>query len=264
LIGAGIIAAAQIGKASIAVPLIRADFDIGHDAAGLMVGMFATLGAALGIFLGAAVAYVGVRRALVGGMAVVALGNGFGAIANDATALLVARFVEGIGFFGIMIAIPSLLAQTASGRAKDFAMAVWTAAIPSGIAFMLLAGPLLSASGWRSLWLVNAVVALTYCVLLARKTPFPKPKLSAAATTNFREGSLSVLRSPGCLVVALAFFAYSCQIFSLTFALPSLLIAEHNVTLESAGLLSAVVLTVSAAGHALCRESCSSAGYQSG
>jgi MFS family permease len=48
-----------------------------------------------------------------------------------------------------------------------------------------------------------------------------------------------------------AFFAYSCQIFSLAFALPLLLTAEHGLALGSAGLLSAVVLGASALGHIL-------------
>src|SRR5262249_49135350 len=46
-----------------------------------------------------------------------------------------------------------------------------------------------------------------------------------------------------------AFFAYSCQIFSLAFALPLLLTSAHGVSLGFAGLISALVLAVSAAGH---------------
>ena len=60
---------------------------------------------------------------------------------------------------------------------------------------------------------------------------------------------MSIVRHPGCLVLAFAFFAYSCQIFSLTFALPLLLTSVHNVSLGTAGLLSALVLAVSAIGH---------------
>ena len=42
-----------------------------------------------------------------------------------------------------------------------------------------------------------------------------------------------------------AFFAYSCQIFSLAFALPLLLTSGHGISLGSAGLLSAIVMAVS-------------------
>jgi hypothetical protein len=43
LIGSGVVAAAQIGKAVISVPLIRADLGLGLDLAGLIVGIFAIL-----------------------------------------------------------------------------------------------------------------------------------------------------------------------------------------------------------------------------
>jgi predicted MFS family arabinose efflux permease len=59
----------------------------------------------------------------------------------------------------------------------------------------------------------------------------------------------TIVRHPGCLVLAFAFFAYSCQIFSLAFALPLLLTSAHGVSLGGAGLLSALVLAVSAIGH---------------
>src|SRR4051794_8918951 len=100
LIGSGVVAAAQIGKAIISIPFIRADMDIGLGAAGLIVATFATLGASIGVGLGAVVERLGVRRSLVGGMGLIAVGNLIGAAAPDASILLAARVVEGIGFFG--------------------------------------------------------------------------------------------------------------------------------------------------------------------
>ena len=60
---------------------------------------------------------------------------------------------------------------------------------------------------------------------------------------------LRVIRRPVCLVVALAFFAYTCQIFSLAFALPLLLTSTSGLSLGAAGLFSAAVLAVSTVGH---------------
>ena len=50
-------------------------------------------------------------------------------------------------------------------------------------------------------------------------------------------------------MIASAFFAYSCQIFSLSFALPSLLTAQHGISLANAGILSALALAASTVGH---------------
>jgi hypothetical protein len=48
----GIVASAQIGKAIIAIPLIRSELSLGFDLAGLIVATFATLGAITGIGAG--------------------------------------------------------------------------------------------------------------------------------------------------------------------------------------------------------------------
>jgi hypothetical protein len=60
---------------------------------------------------------------------------------------------------------------------------------------------------------------------------------------------LAIVHRPSCLLLAFAFFAYSCQIFSLVFALPLLLTSAYGVSLGAAGLLTAMVLAVSAIGH---------------
>src|SRR5262249_18320683 len=107
LIGSGVVAAAQIGKAVISIPLIRAGMGIGLAVAGLIVATFASLGASVGVGLGAVVERVGVRRSLISGMGLIAIGNLIGAAAPDVSILLAARIVEGIGFFGAVLAIPS-------------------------------------------------------------------------------------------------------------------------------------------------------------
>jgi hypothetical protein len=47
LIGSGVVASAQIGKAIISMPLILDDLALGLDLAGLIVAIFATLGATI-------------------------------------------------------------------------------------------------------------------------------------------------------------------------------------------------------------------------
>jgi MFS transporter, DHA1 family, inner membrane transport protein len=225
LIGSGVVASAQIGKAIISIPLIRDDFALGLDLAGLIVAIFATLGATLGIGAGVAVGRVGVRRSLSGGMGTVAVANVIGAGASDEFVLLAAHVIEGIGFIGVVLAIPSMLAQLVRRDARDVVMAVWSAYMPAGIMLMLFAGPLLPTIGWRTFWFANALAASVCAVLLAIHAP------------------------ARCLVLAFAFFTYSCQIFSLSFALPLLLTSEHGVSLGAAGLLSALVLAVSTVGH---------------
>jgi MFS transporter, DHA1 family, inner membrane transport protein len=248
LIGSGVVASAQIGKAIISVPLIRSDLALGVGVAGLIVAIFATMGATTGIGAGVVVGRLGVRRSLIGGMGAIAIGNMIGAGASDELVLLAARIIEGVGYFGVVLAIPSMLAQLVPRDARDFVMAVWSAYMPAGMMLMLFAAPLLSLIGWRNFWLANALVASTCAVLLAIYAPAVSATAREPAGRFFSE-VMTVLRHPSCVVLAFAFFAYSCQIFSLTFALPLLLTSAHNVALGAAGMLSALVLAVSTIGH---------------
>jgi predicted MFS family arabinose efflux permease len=120
--------------------------------------------------------------------------------------------------------------------------------MPAGIMLMLFVGPLLPAIGWRNFWLANAATAALCSVLLALKAPV-LPAAVCEPSGRFFAEVVDVVRHPRCVVLAFAFFAYSCQIFSLAFALPLLLTSAHGVALGTAGLLSALVLAVSTAGH---------------
>jgi MFS family permease len=250
LIGSGIIASAQIGKAVISIPLIRNDLALGLDLAGLIVATFATLGATTGIAAGLVVSRLGAKRSLVGGMGVITLGNVIGVSAPDQLVLLVARIIEGVGFLAVVLAIPSMLAQLVTREKRDFVMAAWSAYMPIGIMLMLLVAPLLPTIGWRSFWLANALATGSCAVLLAIHAP-ATPHAGAARffADAFFADALAIVRQPSCLLLAFAFFAYSCQIFSLVFALPLLLTSAHGVSLGAAGLLTAMVLAVSAIGH---------------
>src|SRR5712672_1620358 len=248
LMGSGVVAAAQIGKAIISVPMIRSDLALGLDLAGLIVATFATLGTTTGIGAGLVVSRLGARRSLIGGMGVIALGNMIGANAPDELVLLVARIIEGVGFLAVVLAIPSMLAQLVAREKRDFVMAAWSAYMPIGIMLMLLVAPLLPTIGWRSFWLANALATGSCAILLAIHAP-ATPATAHAGAARFFADALTIVRQPSCLVLAFAFFAYSCQIFSLTFALPLLLTSAYGVSLGAAGLLSAMVLAVSAIGH---------------
>ena len=121
--------------------------------------------------------------------------------------------------------------------------------MPVGIMLMLLAAPLLSAIGWRNFWLGNAAVAGACALLLALHAPAASAKTVNEPAKRFFAEVATVIRHPGCLVLSFTFFAFACQIFSLTFALPLLLTSTHGASLDAAGLLSALVLAVSSVGH---------------
>jgi predicted MFS family arabinose efflux permease len=120
--------------------------------------------------------------------------------------------------------------------------------MPAGIMLMLFVGPLLPLIGWRNLWFASAAAAAACSTLLALRAPVVPEARHESASRFFAEVA-HVVRHARCVALAFAFFAYSCQIFSLAFALPLLFTSAHGISLGSAGLLSALVLAVSTAGH---------------
>jgi predicted MFS family arabinose efflux permease len=247
LLLSGVLAAAQIGKAIITLPIICAEMKIGVDTAGLLLAAFAILGAIFGIGGGAAVSWIGARRAILLGMAGIAIGNVMAVAAADPASLLFARAVEGCGFFGVVLAAPSLLTRTLQGRNRNVIMGVWSAYMPTGIMIMLLVGPALSATGWRPLWLGHAALALVFLVLL--RLALPTGETSAARPKALRRDIAQVLNSRQCLLIACAFFAYSFHYFSLSFVLPLLFTAMRGYSLTNAGMIGAAAMGLSALGH---------------
>ncbi len=163
-----------------------------------------------------------------------------------------ARVWEGIGFLGVVLSVPSLLAGLLNGDNRNFVMAIWSAYMPAGIMLMLFFAPALPVIGWRNLWLANGVFAVAlivfWCVRIGAVLTIE------TAGKNKRPGVsvkhvVDVLGKERCLTAAFAFFAYSCQIFSMSFALPHYLTSTYAISTGTAGLLSGVVLGVSAAGH---------------
>jgi len=248
LIGSGVLAAAQIGKAIISISIIRDDMMLSPAFAGLIVAAFATLGAFFGLGAGIAVLRLDDRRSLSLGMAVITIGSLLGTVAPNEGVLLAARVFEGAGFLAVVLAIPSILARIVPSTERKFVMAVWSAYMPAGIMLMMLFGPLLPMIGWRNLWVATAVLTGGCCLVLAISAPRLPKAPPAESTATFSNDIIRIFCDPTCLMLAFAFFAYASLMFSLAFALPSLL-TSTNVALGTASVLSAVVLAMSAIGH---------------
>jgi MFS transporter, DHA1 family, inner membrane transport protein len=160
---------------------------------------------------------------------------------------MVARVIEGCGFFSVVLATPSLLSRLSASRDRDLIMALWSAYMPIGILAMLLLGPALPAFGWQRLWLANAALACLLGLVLSRALPVMAVG-GAGAQPRF-SGILEVLRNRRCGLMAGAFFAYSFHFFSLAFVLPLLLTAARGGSLANAALVSATAMIVSAVGN---------------
>ena len=249
LVGAGLLAACQVGKAAISVPQLRADLGLGLAEASWVVGAYGALGAAAGLVAGALVGRMAARTALVGGLALIAVGSVSGAFAGSLAQLLAARMLEGCGFLGVVIAAPSLFNSVALPRDRNTCFAAWGTYMPLGTALMMMAGPAMMASGWRFLWIVNGGLAVAYAALLLAMLPRPRPPVFAAPRPGLLPSLVQVFGAPGPILLALAFGTYTLQYFALTTLFPTLLVERMGLTISDAGRLSALVVLANAAGN---------------
>jgi predicted MFS family arabinose efflux permease len=248
LIVAGFVAAFNVGKAAIAVPVLQQDLNLSLLIASIIVSAFGTLGAVGGLTAGLVVSRLPTRATIIAGLLVIGFASALGAASPNWPILLVTRVIEGCGFLAVVIAVPSLIRALAVPRDRALALAFWGAYLPAGSAIMMLGAPAMSAFGWRGLWFLNAIIAVLYAVvvfLFIKPEGNARPANSPSITTNLK----GLFSSPGALLAALAFGAYAFQYFALTALMPALLVARTGLTVAQAGTVAAATVVANAGGN---------------
>ena len=254
VVGAGLAAAAQIGKVPPAIAALRADLGIGLVAAGWVLSIFNVLGLLLGVGIGAASFRLGPRWLALSGLVLLALGGLAGALAPGAPALLGARLVEGMGFLMVVISGPALLAALARPADLKLVFGWWGTYMPLGQALiMAVAPPLLAWFGWRGLWIANAILvalAAPALALATRGLSRPRAAGGGAGVAGLFGEVRAMLASPRAVVPALAFASYSLQYLALTGFLPTLL-GEEGLGEGPAAWATALVILANAGGNVM-------------
>ena len=247
----GVTAAFLVGKAPAALPVLRTELGVTLVEAGLLVSMLSFVAGLAGVLIGAIAEFSGQRRTAFAGL-VVAAGAGIaGSMAADPTQLLVARAIEGIGFFMITVSLPGLIIQLSDNRRRQSAMGLWGAYLPFGAGLILLAGGVAIAEiGWRGVWLAisGALAAMVIVLLWAA----PPPLRRQPQTTGIRDISAAIgttLTAPGAVMLAVIFGCYSGQYLALTSFVPLILVEEADWALPSAAAAAAVVMMANAMGN---------------
>jgi predicted MFS family arabinose efflux permease len=246
VVAGGIVAALQVGKAAIAMPLVQAEFGLDLSTLGWLASIFAVLGMIGGIPVGTLAIGLGARRVLLLGLLALAVGAFLGAAAPRFPMLLISRVVEGFGFLLVTIAGPAILQRLASPARRDIAMALWSCFMPTGIALALLAG--LWLTDWRMIWQVSGALAVVAIAL----TLLTVPTTDAGTTPSWAVlvgDAGAVLGARGPLLLALTFALYALMFFALFSFLPVLLMQRMQLSLATAGLLSALASAVNIIGN---------------
>lgn len=248
LIFAGVIVALQIGKATIAVPVLQRELELSLVVASWLIGGYCVLGAIAGLPVGIAISLFSARRALMAGLLACGLASLAGAFAQTGGVLIATRVVEGCGFLIAVIAIPRLLRAVIAAKDSETVLALWGAYMPGGSIVLMVCGPYLMSFGWQTMWIANGVVVLSYALFLMRidiRDPPPVANAASLVAANIR----SVLGVPGPLLLAAAFGIYTFQYVAITGLLPTLLVEQKGLSIAAAGSVSALAVAANVVGN---------------
>jgi cyanate permease len=236
LMAAGVVAAAQIGKASAALPVLQDEFGLSSTGAAWYLSFVSALGAGAGAVLGWLGQALGFRRQVLLGLLAIVLTNAAGAAATSAGWLLAARVGEGLGFVLVVLAAPGLLPEVASPDHRRLVMGAWGIYMPLGAGLTTLLVPLaVPQVGWRGAWLLAAAGTAVVAGAVARWAP-PTP----ARRPQGAGGLLAALRSPGVLCLAVVFGFYAGSWLAVVGLLPTMLV-DGGLSLATAGLVTGMV-----------------------
>lgn len=209
----GVAAALQVGKASVTLPALIAEFDLSVVLAAAWLSCISLCAALGGVAFGWIGTRFGVRRigtlglALMGGAALA------GAFAGSFGALMAARLAEALAMLMIVTTLPAVLREATLPEREALPFGLWAAWMPIGLAIGMLVGRYgLPGLGWRGVHVICAAVpligvALMLAFVVNRPALRPAPAARPAGAPHW---------PPEVLHMAACFCAYS--VVYMTFA----------------------------------------------
>ncbi len=146
---------------NVALPDIRSDLGSSFGELQWVVDSYALVLAALVLAAGSVADGIGHKRVYLVGLVVFAASSLAAGLAQDPTALIAARAVQGVGAAAMFATTISLLHATYTGRDRGTAFAVWGAVsgAAAGIG-VVLGGVLTDVLDWRWIFFVNIPISI--------------------------------------------------------------------------------------------------------
>jgi predicted MFS family arabinose efflux permease len=279
LYATGMLAAFQYAKVAYMLPGLQAQTAMSTLQQALALSVIGLVGALLGACAGALCQALGLRRTLLWGLGIGAVGAALPLLASHYGLLLAARVVESAAHMAIVVSVPTLMLGLCAPRDRARVMALWSCYFT--LTFIISAGlmpPLVRAGGWQAVALVHAAALVVLGLLCAAwlRTAVAQSGATATrqadtpATISLRQllqAQRHLLTQPRLLVVPATFLGYTLLFVALVNVLPKLLTDSDSTAaalalwLPVASLLGTVVALLTLdrgmAGHTLVRWSAS-------
>lgn len=248
----GISAALHVGKLPPALPVLGEALGVTLLQAGFLLSLVQLAGMTLGLPVGLAADSLGLKRTMVGGLAILSLASLLGGWARGPETLMLLRGVEGLGFLLAAMPAPSLIRRLVDPARMNTTLGLWGAYMPFGTAVALLCGPLFMVwAGWQGWWWLLAAASSLMALWLWVALP-PDGNHSHLRGSGGAQGWFERLRrtlsSAGPWLVALSFAVYSSQWLAVIGFLPSMY-AQAGLSAAVAGPATALAAAVNMGGN---------------
>jgi DHA1 family inner membrane transport protein len=249
--GAGVVAASHIGKLPPALPVIRLELEASLIMGGWIASMISVVGFAAGIVAGAAADRIGVGRVIIFGLLALATGSLLGTFAITDEMMLVARFIESIGFTSSTVTGAAIIARATADKDRKWALGVWAIYMPTGFAgMMLLSAFIIEAYGWRTVWAVSCALSLLWAIVVLYVTKDWRRNQKGETRGKSILGNIGLsLASVGGLLVAGSYAVYAAQQIGMMSWLPTYMSDVYHSGVLIAAAVPALVLAFNAGGN---------------
>jgi predicted MFS family arabinose efflux permease len=247
LMAAGVVAAAQIGGAASALPVLQEEFGLSSATAAWYLSTVSALGAAGGVLFGWLGQTLGFGRQVRLGLAAIAVTDLGGALVDSLAGLLVARVGQGLGLVMVILAAPPLLAEVSARTHQRLVAGTWSAYMPVGAGLAaLLVPPAIGLVGWRGASVAEGCLAAGVLMVVLRRVPTDTARGRASLGAL-----LGAFRSPSVVILTATFCLYAGQYLAVVGLLPAALVDGAGLSVATAGLVGALVFLVNAPGNLL-------------
>lgn len=228
---AGLGAAAQFGKMSVAYPALEFAYT-GKSAAGypaqsavaigLILSVVGLVGLIFGTTAGLLVARVGPRRAIV---AALLLGAGVSAVQTSMPpfpVMMLSRALEGMSHLAIVVVGPTAIAGLAGERWQGAAMTLWSSFFGVAYAVLFYVGPgLVAEQGPGALFALHAGWMAALAAVLWALLPKDKAVVAADRPASLWDEHRAIYASPWLAAPAMGFVCYTVTYVAVLTLLPA-------------------------------------------
>lgn len=228
---AGTLAAFQYAKMPWMVQGLLLEHDYSQLEQAILLSTIGTMGAIFGAFAGALCQKVGIRRALLAGLAIAIIGAAMPLLSNAYIPLIIARIVESTGHMAIVVTAPTLMLLLSAEKDRPRIMTVWSCYFTLTFMGVAAIAPIINdMASWQGFAILHIILLMLVTVgitTLIKKEITPNHQNSPQSHLLLAQWRL--LSNKRLLIIPLTFIGYTLLFVSLVSVLPSLLSSDSEM-----------------------------------